>query len=378
MLRRRRKGRNVLASRRPPPLLHVRRRKARRRIRRRRIAARREHVEDWKRAARAPARAARVRAVHHRRRRQREPRRCLQRRHDRTLVLRRAHAVLQNHRVQRQSDRCIATWRNGPVQRPHQQVARHAAAIAVRCDVAGADVAHALRAHRNRALDRERIAHRQHALGMWRIGYSRHQREARSRVRERGCPRRPLHAAHELARRAILGFERLNLAHAAVDAQRNVRVPERLAVRSALRQRLELERHRTIVTADILRVLLAKELAAVADEEGLEEVVEAVERLPDLLIDLHAHRELAAALAENVRQREAVIGCLDGLDGQRSALGPQEAERCRAFARSTRKVHRIDPSKLIVIRRILDRDYTLPLGRHGLDVASYPRHLVVI
>ncbi len=346
-----------------------------------RAGARREHVEDRRRRARAPARSACVRAVHlrrPRRRREREARRSLQRGHDRALVLHGDQAVLQNDRVQRQNDGRVAARRDGPVQRPDQRVAHHAAAVAIRRNVARPDVAHALRAHGDGALDRQRVAHRQDALAQLGVRHSRHQREARSRVGKRGCARRPFNVAHELAGRAVLRLQRLDLARSAVDAQRDEGVVERLALGPALRQRLELERHRAVVAADVLSVLLAKELAAVADQESLEEAVQVVERLPDVLVDLHAHRELAAALADHVRQREAVIRRLDRLDGERSALCAQKPKGRCAAARPTREIHRVDPPQLVVIRRLLDRDLALPLDRHRLDVAPHPRHGVCV
>ncbi len=177
--------------------------------------ARRKHVEDGRRRARAPARSARVCAIHlrrPRRRRKREARRSLQRGHDRALVLHGDQAVLQNDRVQRQNDGRVAARRDGPVQRPDQRVAHDAAAVAIRRNVARPDVAHALRAHGDGALDRQRVAHRKDALAQLRVRHSRHKREARSRVRKRGCARRPLDVAHELASRAVLGLQRLDLA----------------------------------------------------------------------------------------------------------------------------------------------------------------------
>ena len=151
-------------------------------------------------------------------------------------------------------------------------------------------------------------------------------------------------------------------------------------LRGARGQRLALERDGAVVAADEVGVLLAEELGAVLDEEDAEVVVQVVKRLPDVLVDLHAHGQLAAALAEDLLDGEALPGCAHGLDGQGvvhrgkelegdhgGALRP--ARRAIAVARDG-----VDPAELVVLGRVLEGDGVRPLDGKGLRLHRCPRH----
>lgn len=117
------------------------------------------------------------------------------------------------------------------------------------------------------------------------------------------------------------------------------------------------------------------------DEEGAEDVVEVVERLPDVLVDLHAHGELAAALAEDVLDGEALPGRAHGLDGQGLILCREELERDHGGAlRAARRAiaiarDGIDPAELVVLDRVLEGDGVRPLVGKALGLHRGPRHL---
>jgi len=199
-------------------------------------------------------------------------------------------ARLDDERVETQRNARAAARRHGPVQGPDRRVTDVVAIL----EVARPDVTHALRAHGHRATDWQRVAHDRLLLRR----EARYERDARRRRRQRRRARRPLDTADVLARRAVLGQQRLDLVRAAVDAHRDKGVHERLAVRSDGRQRLgDLERDGRVVAPNELGVHGRKELVAVADQERLEDLVELVQRVPDALVELDAHRQLAAALA---------------------------------------------------------------------------------
>ena len=295
----------------------------------------------------------------------------LKRRHDATWRLR-GDAVLQDERVNDERDRGAAAWRQSPVRRPNKQVAHTASALLLGRDIARAHVAHALAAHRDRRRVGQQVAHDRQAVRR----LSRADSEARCRCRERRHARRPRHVAHVLARWAVLGLDVGNLTRAPVDAQRDEGVVERRPVRAPKRERLELERHSVVVARDILGVLLAEELGAVADEELPKDAVKVVKRLPDLLVDLDAHRQLAPALAHHVSHREAVVwrphrlarqgrvGCTEEAEGRHGALG------------TAAEVDGVDPPELVVVARLLEGDRDTPLLWHRLHVLTNPGHLV--
>ena len=203
-------------------------------------------------------------------------------------------------------------------------------------------------------------------------------REAGRDGRERRHARRPLDLAHELAGGAVLDLQRVDLARAAVDAQRDVAIVHGRTVGVARRQRLALERDGAVVAADILGVLLAKELGAVLDQEAPEVHVQVIQRLPHLLVDLHAHGDLAAALAHDILDREALPGPPHRLDRDRIVLGRQELEGHHAAAlllAAGVAADGVDEAELVVLRGVLEHHGLRPLARQVQRLHLGPRHL---
>jgi len=69
----------------------------------------------------------------------------------------------------------------------------------------------------------------------------------------------------------------------------------------------------------------------VADEKALEGLVEAVQRLPEVLVQLDARRQLAAALAQALGHAVAVPGRAHGLQHNRLVGGAHNAKGLAAL-----------------------------------------------
>ena len=131
-----------------------------------------------------------------------------------------------------------------------------------------------------------------------------------------------------------------------------------MAVRVHGRQRLaHLERDGVVVAANELGVRSAKKLAAVADEEDLEVLVQLVQRLPHRSVHLDAQRDLATALAHAVRLRKALVRRARLLDLQRHLVRSQHLEGRAAL-------HRVDVAQLVLLGGVLDGNGGIPVSGH--------------
>jgi len=281
----------------------------------------------------------------------------------RLRLLARRRLVLDDGVVEHERQRRAAAGRQRPVGRAHGRVAQLGA---LGVDVARAHIAHTRLAGRPRLVRRQRVADD----GVAARRHARHDREARGRARQRLRLVDPRHIAHVAARRAVLDLDGLDLRRAAVDAHRHVAVVDGLASRCHGRQRLRhLERDDGRVAADEVRVRRAKKLVAVRDEEGAEAHVEAAQRVPDGLVDLDAHRELAAALGLDVVEREAVIGHANVGDGKGRVASLHKGIRLVA-------VDRVNVAERVVFLGVLELDRLGPLERQRHRLLLVERHLI--
>lgn len=188
-----------------------------------------------------------------------------------------------------------------PVLGAELEVAQHAVLV----HVAWANVPHARVAGCDGSYA-QRVAHDRH-LDTALLGRAGHHREARGARRQRARARRPHDVADVAPRRAVLDGHGLDLAGAAVHAQRRVGVVDGVAVlvdgREALRA---LERDGARVLLDVLGLRRAEQLGAIRDEKRVKLLVEVLQRVPDLLVHLEADGQLV--LCHDVLESEAVIG----------------------------------------------------------------------
>jgi len=264
--------------------------------------------------------------------------------------------ILENATVENQRDGGASPHAR-PVGRADERVAQHA----VLAHVARADVAHA-RVSNDKlrlVLDGRGGAHDERAAG--RGARAHDDGEARGVCRKRLGGEVPDDLRDVAARGALLGLNRLDLACAAVDAQRGVGVVDGVALRVKRRERLgALERDGGGVLLDVIRLGGSEELGAVGDEEVVKLLVEAVEGVPDLLVHLEAHGQLV--LGAHVLNREAVERHLDRKGLERPfTLSNQAKGRARVRVR-------VDVAQLIAEFRHLEANGVSPLRRKGHDV----------
>ena len=112
------------------------------------------------------------------------------------------------------------------------------------------------------------------------------------------------------------------------------------------------------------------------DEELAEVRIEVVQRLPDGAVDLHAHRQLAAALADDVGQRRALEGRAHRLDGKRRVRRREELEGHEVARAAAVGLARdgVDPAQLVILRGILEGHGEVPALRQLLRLQLAPGH----
>jgi len=106
----------------------------------------------------------------------------------------------------------------------------------------------------------------------------------------------------------------------------------------------------------------------VADEKALEGLVEAVQRLPEVLVQLDARRQLAAALAQALGHAVAVPGRAHGLEHNGLVGGAHNAKGLAAL-------DGVDKAQLVVLGRVLEDNHLRPVIRHK-GHTLVPGHLI--